>query len=83
MNYKLEVYEEGTDALLASYESSTPFLAMHVGEILDIESGSQGKRSLEVKEIRHVIVFSDGNMVHILGVVCAAAPDRSSQPSDT
>ena len=75
MTYKLDVYEEGTDALLASYESPTPFLAMHVGEILNLETGAQSKRRLEVKEIRHVIVFSDGNMVHVLGVVCADATE--------
>jgi hypothetical protein len=47
---------------------------MHVGEILNLESDAQGKKRMKVTEIRHVIVFSDGNMVHVLGVVCAAAP---------
>ncbi len=77
MTYKLDVYEEGSDALLASYESPTPFLAMHAGEILNLDSPPQGKRRLEVKQVRHVIVFSDGNMVQVLGVVCADAPERA------
>ena len=77
MTYKLDVYEQGKESPLATYESATPFPAIHVGEKLEIDpTPSQVRRHLRVIEVRHVIVFRDGNMVHILGVVCVDAGEQ-------
>jgi hypothetical protein len=85
IQYRVEIYESSfiNDAS-ATFEASTPFMAIHVGDYIDhriwLDAGSVSseidkQQALRVKAINHLIWKIDGSHIgHSLSVLVEVVP---------
>lgn len=64
--YHLEIYEDDDRVVSGHYTSETPFLSIHIGEVISAASmnGTNEKKNILIKDIQHIFWEVGGNFNH-------------------